>query len=168
MRGPDKSQNMLYDPPSPTLADVINAISPPAISSFATVVVMISMWGRCVSHLYAGPVSRPENDFWTRHYELDATIIKVFNTCSDRFAYEGLPENDPHNLFIKLLFHTVIIYLHQAAVAYAESSGLPLGATAESVLRCQTAAIEIAALIRASSGLEAIGGVRGLALSFEA
>ena len=151
---------MLYNPPLISLADIMNVTTLPPLSPFAAVVVMVALWGRCAAHLYAGPASRlgddldasTPRDFWARHYELDATTTSYFNSCCSLFAHQGTSTKDSNMLFINLLFQTIIIYLHEAAMAQAKSLSLPFDIAAESGARCQAAAMEIATIVRTLSG----------------
>ena len=166
--GYDEVENSLYNPPSVALGYAMVAKFPLPLSSFAAVVVMTAVWGRCASHLYTGSMPHPDgeldssthHDFWVRHHELDAIATNAFNACSQCTASQAIPTKDPQALYVSILYHTVIIFLHRAAVLYVKSCGLPYDFVTESTIRCQDAAMEIAALIRVNSGSEEMAGVR--------
>jgi hypothetical protein len=151
---------LAYIPPLPTGADLIELVAVPPQCSFAAIVLMTSMWGRCVSHLYL-ETRHPseEKDFWARHLILDTTATKVFNMCIGSSIYQGPPSKHPHGLFVLILYHTIVIYLHQAVIDRVDSSAMPRNVAAESSMRCQVAAKEIATQICEIPNSEIIFGV---------
>ena len=58
---------------------------------------------------------------------------------------------DPNVVFLNMCIHTSTICLHQAAIFKADSANLPSNVSAESKIRCITAASEIASIMRTIS-----------------
>ena len=62
--------------------------------------------------------------------------------------------------FVNLVLHASYIYLHEAAVTRGQEIGLAPAVIAESEMRCKTAAMEIANIVRLMSPLNILPMVR--------
>lgn len=140
-----------------TLQDVINPSGASKVSSFGSVVLMSCLFGRNLVHLH-----RPDDDdqdddlngpFWKRHRMLDNIIL---NTSLCLPANLKLPQgvNNANVVFTNMSIHTSTICLHQAAIFKAEKNKLPTSVSAESKVRCITAANEIASIMRNISHMD--------------
>lgn len=149
----------IYEP-SVTLANAIKPGGASKLSPFGGVIVLACLFGRNLLHLHRpGP---NENDgslsgeFWKRHRTLDDILL---NTSL------GMPENlrlpmgigNPNLVFMNMCLHASTICLHQAAIFKAEKHRAFAKVSAESKVRCITAAAEIASIMRLSSHQDMAG-----------
>ncbi|KAK5987633.1 Citrinin biosynthesis transcriptional activator ctnR-like protein [Cladobotryum mycophilum] len=127
------------------------------LSSFGGIVLMACLFGRNLVHLH-----RPDDDdldhdingpFWKRHRQMDNILL---NTSLCLPSHLKLPAgiNNPNIVFTNMSIHTSTICLHQAAIFKAEKNKLPNSVSAESKVRCITAANEIASIMRTISHMD--------------
>jgi hypothetical protein len=130
------------------------------LSAFAGVCLMACLFGRNLIHLH-----RPGNDdndedlngeFWRRHRQMDNILL---NTCLSLPDHLRLPTglSDPNIVFLNMNIHTSTICLHQAAIFKADKNRLNSSVSAESKIRCITAAAEIASIMRMISHMDLSG-----------
>ena len=122
-----------------------------ALSPFAGVVLLASLFGRNLLHLHRpGPNDCEDDlngDFWKRHREMDNILLHVSLSMPGHFRLpNGLA--DANIVFLNLNIHASTICLHQAAIFKADQNHLPPTLSAESKVRCVTAAAEIASIMR--------------------
>jgi hypothetical protein len=134
-----------------TLKQALEPSGPSGVSSFAGVVIMASLFGRNLTHLHRpGPDDQDddlEGNFWKRHRDLDNIILNTSLTLPEHLKLpSGL--NNPNIIFMNMNIHTSTICLHQAAIFKAERNRMSARISAESKVRCITAAAEIAAIMR--------------------
>ncbi|KAI6713424.1 fungal specific transcription factor domain-containing protein [Diplocarpon mali] len=127
------------------------------LSSFGSVVLMACLFGRNLIHLH-----RPDSDgrdgdingaFWKRHRNIDNILL---NTSLSMPSHLKLPNGiaDPNIVFTNMNIHTSTICLHQAAIYKADKNHLPSSISAESKVRCITAANEISNVMRMVSHMD--------------
>ena len=139
------------------LADALRPDGPPQMSSFGGVVLMACLFGRNLTHLHRpGPDDRDDDlngEFWKRHRDMDNILLNTSMSLPDVLR---LPAgmNNPHVVFMNMNIHTSTICLHQAAIFKADRNRMPPKISAESKVRCITAASEIASIMRQISHLE--------------
>ncbi|EHK40602.1 hypothetical protein TRIATDRAFT_148646 [Trichoderma atroviride IMI 206040] len=140
-----------------TLEESTNPSGAGKLSSFGGIVLMASLFGRNLIHLH-----RPDDDdqdhdingpFWKRHRQMDHIIL---NTSLCLPSHLKLPAglNNANVIFTNMSIHTSTICLHQAAIFKAEANKLPASVSAESKIRCITAANEIASIMRTISHMD--------------
>ncbi|PHH59761.1 hypothetical protein CDD81_2599 [Ophiocordyceps australis] len=128
------------------------------LSSFAGVVLLSSLFGRNLVHLHR-PDDQDELDrdlngpFWKRHRQMDSILL---NTSLSLPCHLKLPAglSNPNTVFTNMAIHTSTICLHQAAIFKAEKHKLAGSVSSESKVRCITAALEIAGIMRTISHMD--------------
>jgi hypothetical protein len=147
-----------------TLQDSTTTSGAAKLSSFGAVVLLASLFGRNLVHLHRPDADDLDNDlngpFWKRHRAMDNIILNT-SLClpAPLKLPAGLP--NPNVVFTNMSIHTSTICLHQAAIFKAEKHKLPSNVSAESKIRCITAANEIASIMRMISHLD-LSAVRRL------
>ncbi len=137
-----------------TLPEVLSPSGAANISPLAGVVLMACLFGRNLTHLHRPDPHDQADDldgtFWRRHRHLDNILL---NTSLALPQHLKLPVgiSDPNVVFLNLNIHTSTICLHQAAIFKADKHRLPATVTAESKVRCISAAAEIATITRMMS-----------------
>ncbi|OQO12224.1 hypothetical protein B0A48_02865 [Cryoendolithus antarcticus] len=140
-----------------TLAEALDPSGAPNLSSFGGVILMATLFGRNLTHLHRpGPDDKDDDlngDFWKRHRAMENVLLNTALALPDqlRLPY-GL--SDPNIIFLNMNIHTSAICLHQAAIFKADRNRLPARVSAESKVRCITAAAEIASIMRTISHLD--------------
>lgn len=140
-----------------TLADAMSPAGATKLSAFGGIVLMATLFGRNLTHLHRPDVDDRDHDmngeFWKRHRLLDNILL---NTSLCLPSQLKLPAglNDPNNVFTNMNIHTSTICLHQAAIFKADKNILPPTVSAESKVRCITAANEIASIMRMTSHMD--------------
>lgn len=140
-----------------TLSEALEPSGAPNLSSFGGVVLMATLFGRNLTHLHRpGPDDKDDDlngEFWKRHRSMDNVLLNTTLALPDqlRLPY-GL--NDPNIIFLNMNIHTSAICLHQAAIFKADRNRMPARISAESKVRCITAAAEIASIMRTISHLD--------------
>lgn len=140
-----------------SLNDALEPAGARSLSSFGGVVLMASLFGRNLTHLHRpGPDDRDDDmngEFWKRHRSMDNILSHTALALPDELRLpNGL--NNPNIVFLNMNIHTSTICLHQAAIFKADKNRMPARLSAESKVRCITAAAEIASIMRTISHLD--------------
>lgn len=157
MPSSEEAFNMSKPERTLSLNDSMSPSGASKLSSFGGVVLMACLFGRNLIHLH-----RPDSDgrdgdlngeFWKRHRNMDNILL---NTSLSMPSHLKLPNglNNPNIVFTNMNIHTSTICLHQAAIYKADKNHLPASISAESKVRCITAANEIANIMRLVSHLD--------------
>jgi len=140
-----------------TLSEVLSPSGAPDFSGFAGIILMACLFGRNLLHLHRPTPDDRDDDlngeFWKRHRTIDNILL---NTALSLPSALRLPSglNDPNCVFLNMNLHTSTICLHQAAIFKADKNRMPARVSAESKVRCITAAGEIASIMRQISHLD--------------
>ncbi|KAI9674756.1 MAG: hypothetical protein M1817_001660 [Caeruleum heppii] len=140
-----------------TLKDAMTPAGAASLSACAGVVLMACLFGRNLVHLHRPDPDENEDDlngeFWKRHRQMDAVLS---NTSLSLPSHLKLPSgiNNPNIIFLNMNIHTSTICLHQAAIFKADKNRLAPSVSAESKIRCITAAAEIASIMRSISHMD--------------
>ena len=143
-----------------TLEDAMSPSGAGKLSPFGGVVLMACLFGRNLVHLHRPDADDRDHDiqgeFWKRHRNMDNILLNT-SLCLPASLKFPAGLNDPNAVFTTMCIHTSTICLHQAAIFKADKNKLPASMTAESKLRCITAANEIASVMRMISHLDLTG-----------
>ena len=142
-----------------SLADSLTPTGASKLSAFGSIVLMACLFGRNLVHLHRPDSDDRDNDlngeFWKRHRHMDNILL---NTSLSMPAHLKLPRTgtspSANVVFANMNIHTSTICLHQAAIFKADKNHLPSSISAESKVRCITAAGEIASIMRMISHME--------------
>jgi hypothetical protein len=140
-----------------TLAEAMAPSGASKLSSFGGIVLMACLFGRNLTHLHRPDADDLDNDlngpFWKRHRQMDNILL---NTSLCLPSHLKLPSgiSNSNVIFTNMSIHTSAICLHQAAIFKAEKHKLPSSVSAESKVRCITAANEIASIMRQISHMD--------------
>ncbi|PMD17478.1 fungal-specific transcription factor [Hyaloscypha hepaticicola] len=140
-----------------SLSDAMSPSGASKLSAFAGVVLMACLFGRNLIHLHRPDADERDNDlngeFWKRHRNMDNILL---NTSLSMPSHLKLPNglSNPNIVFTNMNIHTSTICLHQAAIYKADKNHLPASISAESKVRCITAANEIASIMRMISHMD--------------
>ncbi|KAF6810190.1 binuclear zinc transcription factor [Colletotrichum sojae] len=140
-----------------SLQDCMSPSGAGKLSSFGGIVLMACLFGRNLIHLHRPDVDDRDHDlngeFWKRHRNMDNILL---NTSLCLPAHLKLPAGlgNPNIVFTNMSIHTSTICLHQAAIFKADKNRLPASVSAESKVRCITAANEIASIMRMISHMD--------------
>ncbi|KAM0723098.1 hypothetical protein Q7P37_001298 [Cladosporium fusiforme] len=153
----EKSFEMSKPQKGISLGDALEPTGAQKISSFGAVVLLASLFGRNLTHLHRpGPNDNDDDingEFWKRHSQMDSILLHTALALPDSLRLpHGL--NDPNIIFMNMNIHTSAICLHQAAIFKADKNRMPARISAESKVRCITAAAEIASIMRTISHLD--------------
>ncbi|KAI9782067.1 MAG: hypothetical protein M1816_002008 [Peltula sp. TS41687] len=147
--------------PQRTLAlkDAMTPSGAASLSPFAGVILMASLFGRNLLHLHRPDEVDGEDDlngeFWKRHRTLHNILLNTSLSLPNQFRLpNGL--SDSKIVFLNMNIHTSSICLHQAAIFKADKNRLPPNVSAESKVRCITAAKEIAGIMRMISHVDPV------------
>jgi hypothetical protein len=115
------------------------------------------MLGRNLEHMHRTSPEDNEGDlngkYWTRHRDIDNILLNLTMGMPEALRIPmGLP--DPSVIFMNMCIHTSVICLHQSAMSRADKHHLTSSISAESKMRCITAALEIASVMRAIAHLD--------------
>ena len=155
----DAFEKGIPEPPI-SLKDALKPGGASKLSAVGAVTVLACLFGRILVHLQSPGTNDKEQDlngdFWKRHRSLDNILLN--------FAL-ALPENlrlpmgisSPNLVFMNMCLHTSIICLHQTAIFKAEKHRQLAKVSAESKIRCITAAAEIASIMKLSSHQDMAG-----------
>src|SRR4051812_48091746 len=121
------------------------------------IVLTAAMFGRNLLHLHRPLSDDNENDinggFWNRHRSIERILLQTSLSLPDSIRLpSGIAE--PNVIFTNMCIHTSTICLHQAAIFKADKNRLPASVSAESKVRCITAANEIASTMRTISHID--------------
>ncbi|KAJ5047349.1 uncharacterized protein L3040_003176 [Drepanopeziza brunnea f. sp. 'multigermtubi'] len=153
----DEAFDMSKPEHTSSLSESMSPSGASKLSSFGGVVLMACLFGRNLIHLH-----RPDSDgrdgdlngeFWKRHRNMDNILL---NTSLSMPSHLKLPNgiSDPNIVFTNMNIHTSTICLHQAAIYKADKNHLSSSISAESKLRCITAAHEITHVMRMVSHMD--------------
>lgn len=150
-----------YEMSRPETTQSLNECTSPTgaakLSSFGGIVLMACLFGRNLVHLHRPDADDLDHDlngpFWKRHRQMDNILL---NTSLCLPPHLKLPQglSNPNIVFTNMSIHTSTICLHQAAIFKAEKNKLPASVSAESKVRCITAANEIASMMRMISHMD--------------
>ncbi|KAK4507248.1 hypothetical protein PRZ48_000983 [Zasmidium cellare] len=140
-----------------TLFEALEPSGTQGLSPFAGVVLMACLFGRNLTHLHRPTPDDRDDDlngeFWKRHRAMDNILLNTALSLPDPLRLpSGL--NSPNIVFMNMNIHTSTICLHQAAIFKADKNRMPARISAESKVRCITAAAEIASIMRQISHLD--------------
>lgn len=140
-----------------TLNECTGPVGAGKLSTFGGIVLMACLFGRNLVHLHRPDADDLDHDlngpFWKRHRNMDNILL---NTSLCLPAHLKLPTGlgNPNVVFTNMSIHTSTICLHQAAIFKAEKNKLPASVSAESKVRCISAANEIASIMRTISHMD--------------
>ncbi|CZR60899.1 related to Zn(II)2Cys6 transcriptional activator [Phialocephala subalpina] len=140
-----------------SLAESMSPSGASKLSAFGGVVLMACLFGRNLIHLHRPDPDEKDHDlngeFWKRHRNMDNILL---NTSLSLPSHLKLPTGlaSPNIIFTNMNIHTSTICLHQAAIYKADKNNLPASISAESKVRCITAANEIASIMRMISHMD--------------
>ncbi|KAI1075058.1 fungal-specific transcription factor [Whalleya microplaca] len=155
--GPEEAFDMSRPEQTQSLADSMSPAGAAKLSSFGGIVLMACLFGRNLIHLHRPDADDRDHDlngeFWKRHRTMDNILL---NTSLCLPSHLKLPNGlaNPNIVFTNMNIHTSTICLHQAAIFKADRNKLPPSVSAESKVRCITAANEIASIMRMVSHLD--------------
>lgn len=153
----DEAFEMSKPETAQSLADAMSPTGASKLSPFAGVVLMACLFGRNLIHLHRPDADDRDNDlngeFWKRHRAMDNILL---NTSLSMPSHLKLPSglSNPNIVFTNMNIHTSTICLHQAAIYKADKNHLPASISAESKVRCISAANEVASIMRMISHLD--------------
>lgn len=142
---------------TPPLHEAMSPSGAGKLSAFGGIVLLACLFGRNLVHLHRPDVDDRDHDlngeFWKRHRSMDNILL---NTSLCLPSHLKLPHGlgSPNIVFTNMCIHTSTICLHQAAIFKADKNRLPASVSAESKVRCITAANEIASIMRMISHLD--------------
>ncbi|KAI5370073.1 hypothetical protein Slin15195_G009510 [Septoria linicola] len=140
-----------------TLFEALEPSGTSRMSPLAGVIVLACLFGRNLTHLHRPDADDQDDDlngnFWKRHRSMDNILLNTALALPDSLRLpSGL--NNPNVIFMNMNIHTSTICLHQAAIFKADKNRMPARISAESKVRCITAAAEIASIMRQISHLD--------------
>ena len=140
-----------------SLNEALDPEGAPQLSGYGGVILMACLFGRNLTHLHRPSPDDADDDlngeFWKRHRSMDNILLNTALAIPDSLRLpSGL--NDPNIVFMNMCIHTSTICLHQAAIFKADKNRMPARISAESKVRCITAAAEIASIMRQISHLD--------------
>ena len=140
-----------------SLEDALNPDGAPNLSALGGVILMACLFGRNLTHLHRPAPDDADDDlngeFWKRHRSMDNVLLNTALALPDPLRLpSGL--NHPNIVFLNMCIHTSTICLHQAAIFKADKNRMPARVSAESKVRCITAAAEISTIMRQISHLD--------------
>lgn len=140
-----------------TLNESMSPSGAAKLSSFSGVVLMACLFGRNLIHLHRPDADDRDHDlngeFWKRHRNMDNILLNT-SLCLPNHLKLPVGLGNPNIVFTNMNIHTSTICLHQAAIFKADKNKLPASVSAESKVRCITAANEIASIMRMVSHLD--------------
>jgi hypothetical protein len=153
----DEAFEMSKPETTQSLSDAMSPTGASKLSPFAGVVLMACLFGRNLIHLHRPDADDRDNDlngeFWKRHRAMDNILL---NTSLSMPSHLKLPSglSNSNIVFTNMNIHTSTICLHQAAIYKADKNHLPTSISAESKVRCISAANEVASIMRMISHLD--------------
>ncbi|KAL8723276.1 MAG: hypothetical protein Q9225_000398 [Loekoesia sp. 1 TL-2023] len=135
-------------PPMPSLDNAQLLYGTDYISSFAGLVLMVSLYRRSLSHVKASLEPDPTlggtgYSFWEHHYAIDKDLKSCTEALIGKMDAQELM-NDEFALALNMNLCAIDIFLHEAAIIKADKDGLPQTLITESNNRCSEAAMRIA------------------------
>jgi hypothetical protein len=143
-----------------TLKEAMTADGASLLSPFGGVCLMASLFGRNLIHLHRADADERDDDlngeFWRRHRNMDNILLNIQMSLPAHFRLPaGIQEANV--VFTNMNIHTSTICLHQAAIFKAEKNRMSSSVSAESKIRCITAAAQIASIMRMVCHLDLSG-----------
>ena len=144
-------------PPMPSLENAQVLYGTEYISSFTGLVLMVSLYRRCLSHVESSLEAEPPTrgarySFWEHHYQIDKDLKNCTEMLIGKMDAHALL-NDEFALALDMNLCAIDIFLHEAAIAKADKEALPKALIMESNSRCSHAAIRIAERVSMSQNL---------------
>jgi hypothetical protein len=140
-----------------TLNESMSPAGAAKLAPFSGVVLMACLFGRNLIHLHRPDADDRDHDlngeFWKRHRNMDNILLNT-SLCLPNHLKLPAGLGNPNIVFTNMNIHTSTICLHQAAIFKADKNKLPATVSAESKVRCITAANEIASIMRMVSHLD--------------
>ncbi|KAI2616575.1 hypothetical protein GGR54DRAFT_609738 [Hypoxylon sp. NC1633] len=153
----DEAFEMSRPEQTQSLADSMSPAGAAKLSSFGGIVLMACLFGRNLVHLHRPDADDRDHDlngeFWKRHRNMDNILLNT-SLCLPNHLKLPAGLANPNIVFTNMNIHTSTICLHQAAIFKADRNKLPPSVSAESKVRCITAANEIASIMRMVSHLD--------------
>jgi hypothetical protein len=140
-----------------SLCESMNPSGAAKLSSFGGIVLLACLFGRNLVHLHRPDADDRDHDlngeFWKRHRNMDNILLNT-SLCLPNHLKLPAGLNNSNIVFTNMNIHTSTICLHQAAIFKADKNRLPASVSAESKVRCITAANEIASIMRMVSHMD--------------
>ncbi|TLS27578.1 hypothetical protein PpBr36_05187 [Pyricularia pennisetigena] len=153
----DEAFDMSRPEQSMTLTEAMSPSGAAKLNSFGGIILMASLFGRNLTHLHRPDEEDNDHDlngeFWKRHRAMDNILLNT-SLCLPPHLKLPLGLQNPNVVYTNMCIHTSTICLHQAAIFKSEKNRLPPSVSAESKVRCITAANEIASIMRMVSHLD--------------
>jgi hypothetical protein len=154
----DESFDMSRPEETQALAEAMTPAGAARLSSFGGIVLMSCLFGRNLIHLHRPDPDDRDDDhinggFWMRHRNMDNILLNT-SLCLPPSLKLPAGLGSPNIIFTNMSIHTSTICLHQAAIFKADKNKLPASLSAESKVRCITAANEIASIMRMISHMD--------------
>jgi hypothetical protein len=135
-------------PPMPSLDNAQVLYGTDFISSFTGLVLMVSLYRRCLSHVKSSLELEPTTvgagySFWEHHYRIDKDLKSCTEVLIGKMDAHALL-NDEFALALYMNLCAIDIFLHEAAIVKADKDTLPKALSVESNNRCSQAAMRIA------------------------
>lgn len=153
----EEAFNMSRTEQTQTLEECTKQGGAAKLSSFGGIVLMACLFGRNLVHLHRPDDNDHDHDtngpFWKRHRDMDNILL---NTSLCLPAHLKLPAGlaNANVVFTNMSIHTSTICLHQAAIFKAEKNKMSASVSAESKIRCISAANQIASIMRTISHMD--------------
>jgi hypothetical protein len=153
----EEAFNMSRPEQTQSLSECTSPMGAGKLSPYGGIVLMACLFGRNLVHLHRPDVDDLDHDlngpFWKRHRQMDNILLNTSLCLPPQLKLpSGL--SNPNIVFTNMSIHTSTICLHQAAIFKAEKNKLPASVSAESKVRCITAANEIASIMRMISHMD--------------
>jgi hypothetical protein len=143
-----------------SLKEAMTADGAAMLSPYGGVCLMASLFGRNLIHLHRPDADERDDDlngeFWRRHRNMDNILLNIQMSLPNHFRLPAGVDN-ANVVFTNMNIHTSTICLHQAAIFKAEKNRMPQSVSAESKIRCITAAAQIASIMRMVCHLDLSG-----------
>lgn len=140
-----------------TLVDSMSPSGAAKLSPYGSIVLMACLFGRNLVHLHRPDADDRDHDlngeFWKRHRNMDNILLNT-SLCLPNHLKLPVGLGNPNIVFTNMNIHTSTICLHQAAIFKADKNRLPASVSAESKVRCITAANEVASIMRMVSHMD--------------
>ncbi|OHE90981.1 fungal specific transcription factor [Colletotrichum orchidophilum] len=153
----EESFDMSRPEQTQSLQDCMSPSGAGKLSSFGGIVLMACLFGRNLIHLHRPDPDDRDHDlngeFWKRHRNMDNILLNT-SLCLPSHLKLPIGLGNPNIVFTNMSIHTSTICLHQAAIFKADKNKLPASVSAESKVRCITAANEIASIMRMISHMD--------------
>ncbi|KAL2883515.1 hypothetical protein SGCOL_001198 [Colletotrichum sp. CLE4] len=153
----EESFDMSRPEQTQSLQDCMSPSGAGKLSSFGGIVLMACLFGRNLIHLHRPDPDDRDHDlngeFWKRHRNMNNILLNT-SLCLPSHLKLPIGLGNPNIVFTNMSIHTSTICLHQAAIFKADKNKLPASVSAESKVRCITAANEIASIMRMISHMD--------------